>query len=70
MDFDKSDIVYTVPRIFVDDPSKMFDHMNVFSNANKGKKMCVALLQYFKIEEKNPPEEKGKLISTFVSVVT
>lgn len=58
MDFDKSDIVYTVPGIFVDDPSTMFDHMHVFSNANKAKKMCVALLQYLKNDEKNPPEEK------------
>lgn len=70
MDFDKSDIVYTVPGIFVDDPSTMFDHMNVFTNANKGKNLCVAMLQYLKNEENNPPEEKGKLISTFVSVVT
>ncbi|KAI4811167.1 hypothetical protein KUCAC02_014085 [Chaenocephalus aceratus] len=61
MDFDKSDIVYTVPGIFVDDPSTMFDHMNVFTNANKGKNLCVAMLQYLKNEENNPPEEKDAL---------
>ncbi|KAK5862315.1 hypothetical protein PBY51_017725 [Eleginops maclovinus] len=58
MDFDRSEIVYTMPRIFVDDPSTLFNNQRVFRNANKNKLVCMGILQYLKAEDKNPPEEK------------
>ncbi|TNN75703.1 DLA class II histocompatibility antigen, DR-1 beta chain [Liparis tanakae] len=58
VDFDRKEIVYTVPRFVIDDPSKLFDHMKVFQNAKKNKVACSVILTLFKAEEKSPPEEK------------
>lgn len=69
MDFDREEIVYTVPRFIIDDPSKLFENVKVFENANKNKVACSTILTIFKAEEKNPPEEKGTFISTNVSEV-
>jgi len=69
VDFDREEIVYTLPRFVTDDPSKLFENVKVFQNANKNKVACSAILTLFKAEEKSPPEEKGTFISTNVSVV-
>ncbi|XP_029306747.1 H-2 class II histocompatibility antigen, A-U alpha chain-like [Cottoperca gobio] len=58
MDFDRSELVYTVPRLFVDDPAKIFDGKVSFKNAVRNKKACIALLEFSIVMEKNPPEEK------------
>ncbi|XP_042345122.1 H-2 class II histocompatibility antigen, A-U alpha chain-like [Plectropomus leopardus] len=57
MDFDRDEVVYTVPRFIVDDPSKMFDNIHVYENAKKNKKTCLAILEFCKVQEKNPPEQ-------------
>ncbi|XP_056300565.1 H-2 class II histocompatibility antigen, A-U alpha chain-like [Pseudoliparis swirei] len=58
VDFDREEIVYTLPRFVTDDPSKLFENVKVFQNANKNKVACSAILTLFKAEEKSPPEEK------------
>ncbi|XP_033496352.1 H-2 class II histocompatibility antigen, A-U alpha chain-like [Epinephelus lanceolatus] len=56
-DFDRDELVYTVPRFLVDDPSKLFDSEHEYRNAKKGKKSCSALVAIAKAEERNPPEQ-------------
>ncbi|XP_059194417.1 H-2 class II histocompatibility antigen, A-U alpha chain-like [Centropristis striata] len=57
VDFDREEVVYTVPRFIVDDVSKIFDNLNVFKNAKKAKNACQPILEVYKLEERSPPEE-------------
>lgn len=59
-DFERHEVVYTVPRYFIFNPSETFQNLNVYNNAQKAKRACPALLSYWTVEEKNPPEDKGK----------
>ncbi|XP_047453698.1 H-2 class II histocompatibility antigen, A-U alpha chain-like [Mugil cephalus] len=56
VDFENSSVVYTVPRIISEDPSHMFENMHVFKNALKAKRFCPAVLGFYVVAEKNPPE--------------
>ncbi|XP_022621906.1 H-2 class II histocompatibility antigen, A-U alpha chain-like [Seriola dumerili] len=58
VDFEKKELVYTVPKFLVLDPSEMFSGLHVYKNALKGKRICTAVLAYVTAEEKNPPEEQ------------
>ncbi|XP_074509807.1 RLA class II histocompatibility antigen, DP alpha-1 chain-like [Sebastes fasciatus] len=57
MDFDREELVYTVPRFMTDDPSKLFENINVFINAEKNKNACLAVNNVLKSEERNLTEE-------------
>ncbi|XP_059194418.1 H-2 class II histocompatibility antigen, A-U alpha chain-like [Centropristis striata] len=57
VDFDREEIVYTVPRFIVDDPSEIFDTAHILKNVKKGRTVCKAAVEYFKLEERGPPEE-------------
>ncbi|XP_071325277.1 H-2 class II histocompatibility antigen, A-U alpha chain-like [Trachinotus anak] len=58
VDFERQELVYTVPPFLVSDPSEMFEGLRVYIDAVKGKRVCSAVLTFFKLEEKNPPEEE------------
>ncbi|KAM6935531.1 H-2 class II histocompatibility antigen, A-U alpha chain-like [Lycodopsis pacificus] len=57
VDFDREEVVSSIPRFLVDDPSKMFENLRVFRNAQKNRNACSTVLAIYKAEEKNPPEE-------------
>ncbi|XP_075965795.1 RLA class II histocompatibility antigen, DP alpha-1 chain-like [Anarhichas minor] len=69
VDFDREEVVSSIPRFLIDDPNKILENLNVFRNAKKNGNTCSTVLAIYKAEEKNPPEEMSKLISTFLSVV-
>lgn len=69
-DFDRDELVYTVPRFLVDDPSKLFENLHIYLDAKKAKRSCKAIAVLCKEEEEDPTEENGELTSTFLSVVT
>ncbi|GAA6220694.1 H-2 class II histocompatibility antigen, A-U alpha chain-like [Lates japonicus] len=56
VDFDKQDMVYTVPPYLMMNPRETFGDIAVYNNARKAKNTCPAVLAYCKAEEKNPPE--------------
>lgn len=58
VDFERHEVVYTVPRYFIFNPSETFQDLNVYNNAKKARRTCPALLSYWTVEEKNPPEDK------------
>ncbi|XP_034409868.1 H-2 class II histocompatibility antigen, A-U alpha chain-like [Cyclopterus lumpus] len=57
VDFDRDEVVYTMPRFLTDDPSKLFENLNVFNNAKKNRNICLSIIKIYKLEENNPPEE-------------
>ncbi|XP_054478406.1 H-2 class II histocompatibility antigen, A-U alpha chain-like [Anoplopoma fimbria] len=57
VDFDREEVVYSMPRFVIDDPSTLFENLHVYKNARKHKKTCSAFVAICKAEEKNPPEE-------------
>lgn len=61
VDFERQELVYTVPTFLVLDPREMFEDIGVYNDAMKAKNTCSAVVAYFIAEEKNPPEERGKL---------
>ncbi|XP_029360206.1 H-2 class II histocompatibility antigen, A-Q alpha chain-like [Echeneis naucrates] len=56
VDFERHEVVYSVPPFFQLDPSEMVDGLHVYKDALKGKKLCSGLVAFFKVEEKNPAE--------------
>ncbi|XP_051262641.1 H-2 class II histocompatibility antigen, A-U alpha chain [Dicentrarchus labrax] len=58
VDFERQEVVYTVPKFLVLDPTKLFENMHVYNNAMKAKRACKPLVEFMKVEEKKPPEEK------------
>lgn len=60
VDFDKQDMVYTVPPYLMMNPRETFGDVAVYNNARKAKNTCPAVVAYCKAEEKNPPEVTGK----------
>ncbi|XP_075965796.1 RLA class II histocompatibility antigen, DP alpha-1 chain-like, partial [Anarhichas minor] len=67
VDFDREEVVSSIPRFLIDDPNSILENLNVFRNAKKNGNACSTVLAIYKVEEKNPPEEMSKLISTFLS---
>ena len=61
VDFERQEIVYTVPLFLVLDPREMFGDIGVYKDARKAKNTCSAVIAYCKAKEKDPPEERGKL---------
>nr|XP_046254351.1 H-2 class II histocompatibility antigen, A-U alpha chain-like [Scatophagus argus] len=57
-DFQRKEIVYTVPKFIVLDPSHISVSMNLMRDALNNKDLCVDLAKVFAKEENNPPEER------------
>ncbi|XP_033496354.2 H-2 class II histocompatibility antigen, A-U alpha chain-like [Epinephelus lanceolatus] len=57
MDFDRDEVVYTVPTFLVDDPSKLFENLHIYLDAKKAKRSCKAIVVLCKEEEEDPTEE-------------
>ncbi|KAM9353463.1 H-2 class II histocompatibility antigen, A-U alpha chain-like [Symphorus nematophorus] len=57
VNFEKQEVIYTVPRFLVDDPSGIFENLHVYKNAVKAKRACRVAAPFLKLEEKNPEEK-------------
>lgn len=69
VDFSKKEVIYTVPTFLDPDPSQLLVGLNILKDALDNKELCLELTALAAIEEKHPPEERGKLIPTLISVV-
>ncbi|KAK2844561.1 hypothetical protein Q5P01_011220 [Channa striata] len=58
VDFERQELVYTVPKHFVLDPSAILGDIGDYNGAKKGKNACAAVVAYCMDMEKNIPEEK------------
>ncbi|XP_076593908.1 H-2 class II histocompatibility antigen, A-U alpha chain-like [Chaetodon auriga] len=63
VDFERHELVYTVPRYYVNDLREKIDRFHVYENAQRGKTTCSAVLTISKAMEKNPPEERDPPMS-------
>lgn len=59
-DFEKQELVYTVPKFVMLDPSKVIGDITNYNDAKKSKKTCSIVVAYFTDTEKDLPDEKGK----------
>lgn len=59
-DFEKQELVYTVPKFVMLDPSKMLGDITVYNDAKKSKNTCSKVVAYCTAMEKDLPDEKGK----------
>lgn len=59
VDFEKQQLVYTVPKFLVLDPTQMFSGLRVYTNARKAKRTCSGVVAFFTLEEKHPAEVQG-----------
>ncbi|XP_028280418.1 RLA class II histocompatibility antigen, DP alpha-1 chain-like isoform X2 [Parambassis ranga] len=55
VDFERNTVEYTVPKLFVTDPTQVFGPLNVYRNAMKGRRACEGLLVFY-IETEHPTE--------------
>ena len=69
VNFEREEVVYTMPKFVVEDPTQILEIHHLYRNAARAKGLCPVAEVFLKTEEKNPPEERGKLTSTFISVV-
>ncbi|XP_070821936.1 H-2 class II histocompatibility antigen, A-U alpha chain-like [Chaetodon trifascialis] len=58
VDFERSELVYTVPRYSVHDLREKIHKFYTYEKAHRAKTTCSALLTICKGMEKNPPEER------------
>ncbi|XP_051262640.1 H-2 class II histocompatibility antigen, A-U alpha chain-like [Dicentrarchus labrax] len=60
VDFQKQDIVYTVPRLIGPDPDKIVGqtYARILEDAVTNRELCLGITAVAAAEEKNPPEEK------------
>ncbi|XP_045900389.1 H-2 class II histocompatibility antigen, A-U alpha chain-like [Micropterus dolomieu] len=58
VDFERREVVYTVPRFLVNNPSEIYDDRRLYGNALKGQHVCPVAVALGKLEENNPQEEK------------
>ncbi|XP_070768380.1 H-2 class II histocompatibility antigen, A-U alpha chain-like [Enoplosus armatus] len=58
MDFQREEIVYTVPRFLDPDPSQVLVGMKILRDALANKDLCLALAAVIAAEERNPPDEQ------------
>lgn len=67
VDFQKEEVVYTFPKFVDVDPSQVLASSIIINYALTSKDFCLAITAGCAAVENNPPEEKGKLTSTFMS---
>lgn len=65
VDFERDEIVSTIPTFLDVDPSSFFDPARTLVNAKKHKLACAAIMSYLALEEKNPPQEQGKGLTVY-----
>ncbi|KAG7242233.1 hypothetical protein INR49_024279 [Caranx melampygus] len=58
VNFKKQELVYTVPKFLVLDPSQMVSGLHVYANALKAKRTCSGVIAFLTVEEKHPAEEQ------------
>ncbi|XP_061574354.1 RLA class II histocompatibility antigen, DP alpha-1 chain-like [Cololabis saira] len=58
VDFDKETVEYTGPPFSKFDPSLIFNHLHLYSNAKRNKNACLAAAPLVAIETGHPPEER------------
>ncbi|KAM8734289.1 H-2 class II histocompatibility antigen, A-U alpha chain-like [Acanthopagrus schlegelii] len=58
VDFKREEVVYTMPKFVVEDPSQIFEIHHLYRNAARAKGLCPLAVVFIKAEEKNPPEER------------
>lgn len=66
VDFSKEEVIYTVPTFIDPDPSQLLVGLNILKDALDNKVLCLALTTMAAIEEKHPPEARGKLTPTLI----
>uniref|UniRef100_UPI0037E95849 H-2 class II histocompatibility antigen, A-U alpha chain-like n=1 Tax=Semicossyphus pulcher TaxID=241346 RepID=UPI0037E95849 len=60
VDFERQEVVYNVPPLFVVNPSEVFSDLHVYKNALKAKRTCAIALSFLKFEEKEIHPEEAK----------
>ncbi|XP_073341040.1 H-2 class II histocompatibility antigen, A-U alpha chain-like [Pagrus major] len=58
VNFKREEVVYTLPKFVVDDPSHIFEIPHLYRDAARAKALCPVAAALIKAEEKNPPEER------------
>lgn len=62
VDYDRQEVVYTIPPFIVRDPVQIFGHMNIYRNAERAQRTCSGIIAYIKAEKihaeevRDPPE--------------
>nr|XP_020462828.1 H-2 class II histocompatibility antigen, A-U alpha chain-like [Monopterus albus] len=56
VDFERQDIVFTVPRFLVPDPRQTFAFIGEYKDIIRGKTTCLTVLGYCAVEEQTLPE--------------
>ncbi|XP_023118328.2 H-2 class II histocompatibility antigen, A-Q alpha chain-like isoform X1 [Amphiprion ocellaris] len=57
-DFDRQQVVYTIPPYLVPDPVHVFGDLHVYRNALKARRACAGVVAYCKVEGIHPEEVK------------
>lgn len=58
VDYDREEVVYTVPPFIMQDPVKVFGDMHIYKNAAKAKRTCAGIIAYCKAEGIHPEDER------------
>lgn len=69
VDFQQKKNVYTIPAFIDPDPSQIMADRSVIQDSLTNRKACLALMALQAAEEENPPEQRGKFVSVFVSLL-
>ncbi|XP_029927666.1 H-2 class II histocompatibility antigen, A-U alpha chain-like isoform X1 [Myripristis murdjan] len=57
-DFQRKELVFTVPTFMVDDPAALIESARLLHNTLRNKNLCAAAVAYLMQELHNPPEEE------------
>lgn len=58
VDFERNTVEYTVPKLFITDPTQVFRPLKVYRSALEGTRACKGLLVFY-IETEHPTEVRG-----------
>ncbi|XP_030248875.1 H-2 class II histocompatibility antigen, A-U alpha chain-like isoform X1 [Sparus aurata] len=58
VNFKREEVVYTMPKFVVEDPTQILEIHHLYRNAARAKSLCPVAATFIKAEEKNPPEER------------
>lgn len=64
VDFSTKEVIYTVPTFIDPYPSQLVPGMSILSDALINERMCLLITTIAATEERNPPEDRGKLTPT------
>lgn len=57
VDFQRDEVVYTVPSFVDPDPGQVLAGLSILRDAHDNKKWCSVLLEVFKYTDKSPQQE-------------